>query len=271
VTKPDGIGARSGQRMFGLGVGSGSVFYTVWFYLGWRSSEIVALRFGWVDFERQHIKLQRGRIPRMGGLEAEPKTGRRQIDCSYAPAIFETLERLRERAISTTPEDFVFTNQSRRPLDQEWLNDHVWKPTLRSAGIGERGQYCIRDTFISLALSSGEDPGWVLPVCRQGRGSRPRSCETGRAHAAKSQNRGENSSPVLNSIHDCGRVFPQPIFQHLDSQPESAKKRSFASIAEPTGSDSRSHAAAEDHTSNPSLNLWPADSSGFVSSQPRLV
>ena len=68
-------------------------FYTVWFYLGWRSSEIVALRFGWVDFERQHIKLQRGRIPRMGGLEAEPKTGRRQIDCSYAPAIFGALAR----------------------------------------------------------------------------------------------------------------------------------------------------------------------------------
>ena len=140
-------------------------FYTVWFYLGWRSSEIVALRFAWVDFERQHIKLLRGRIPRMGGLEAEPKTGRRQIDCSYAPAIFEALERLRERATATAPEDFVFTNQSRRPLDQEWLNDHVWKLTLRSAGIGERGQYCIRDTFISLALSSGEDPGWVAQVC----------------------------------------------------------------------------------------------------------
>jgi hypothetical protein len=50
-------------------------------------------------------------------------------------------------------------------LDQEWLNDFVWKPTLRSAGIAERGQYCIRDTFISLALSSGEDPGWVAQVC----------------------------------------------------------------------------------------------------------
>jgi hypothetical protein len=48
----------------------------------------------------------------------------------------------------------VFTNQSGKPLDQEWLNDRVWKPTLRSAGIAERGQYCIRDTFICLALSS---------------------------------------------------------------------------------------------------------------------
>jgi len=140
-------------------------FYTVWFYLGWRSSEIVALRFGWIDFERENIKLQRGRIPRMGGLEAEPKTGRREIDCSYAPDIFRALKRLKERSTSTAPEDFVFTSQNRRPLDQEWLNDQVWKPTLREAGISERGQYCIRDTFISLALSSGEDPGWVAQVC----------------------------------------------------------------------------------------------------------
>ena len=49
-------------------------FYTVWFHLGWRSSEIVALRCGWIDFDRLHLKLHRGRIPRMGGLEAEPET-----------------------------------------------------------------------------------------------------------------------------------------------------------------------------------------------------
>lgn len=140
-------------------------FYTVWFYLGWRSSEIVALRFGWIDFERQQLKLRRGRIPRMGGLEAEPKTGRREIDFSYATEILNALVRLKARASSTSPEDFVFTNRNGSPLDQEWLNDCVWKPTLSRAGIAERGQYCIRDTFISLALSSGEDPGWVAQVC----------------------------------------------------------------------------------------------------------
>jgi integrase len=140
-------------------------FYTTWFYLGWRSSEIVALRFGWIDFERQHLKLQRGRIPRMGGLEAEPKTGRREVDCSYAPEILRAVLRMKVRSRSVSAEDFVFTGQNSKPLDQEWLNDFVWKPTLRRAGIIERGQYCIRDTFISLALSSGEDPGWVAQVC----------------------------------------------------------------------------------------------------------
>jgi hypothetical protein len=33
----------------------------------------------------------------------------------------------------------VFTDQHGRPLDQEWLSDEVWKPTLRKAEITERG------------------------------------------------------------------------------------------------------------------------------------
>jgi hypothetical protein len=38
-------------------------------------------------------------------------------------------------------------------------------PTLRKLGLRVRGQYNIRDTFITLALSAGEDPGWVAQVC----------------------------------------------------------------------------------------------------------
>jgi hypothetical protein len=73
-------------------------FYTVWFHLGSRSSEIGAVRFGWIDFAHLRLKLYRGRIPRMGGLEAEPKTGRREVDCSYAPEIFRALKRLKDRS-----------------------------------------------------------------------------------------------------------------------------------------------------------------------------
>ncbi len=140
-------------------------FYSIWFQVGWRSSEIVALRFGWLDFERQTVILKRARIPRLGGLEAEPKTGPREVQCSYAPEVFGAFQRLRRRAESAGPDDFVFTSQRGNPLSQEWLNECVWKPALRRAGVRERGQYCIRDTFISLALSSGEDPGWVAQVC----------------------------------------------------------------------------------------------------------
>jgi integrase len=69
-------------------------FYTVWFHTGWRSSEIVAIRFGWLDFRRQTVTLKRGRMPRLGGLEAEPKTGprsglfvrSRNLRCLRAPS-----------------------------------------------------------------------------------------------------------------------------------------------------------------------------------------
>jgi len=36
---------------------------------------------------------------------------------------------------------------------------------LRRAGLRPWGQYNIRDSFISIALSAGEDPGWVAKVC----------------------------------------------------------------------------------------------------------
>jgi hypothetical protein len=41
----------------------------------------------------------------------------------------------------------------------------IWLPTLRACGFRARAQYNIRDTFITLALSAGEDPGWVADVC----------------------------------------------------------------------------------------------------------
>ncbi len=87
-------------------------FYIIWFHTGWRSSEIVALRFGWLDFRRQTVTLKRGRMPRFGGLEAEPKTGPREVDCIYAPEIFAAFSRLRERAVAVGLEDFVFTGQN---------------------------------------------------------------------------------------------------------------------------------------------------------------
>jgi integrase len=139
--------------------------YDVWFRVGWRPSEILAIRFDWLDFQRQTVLLKRGRIPRRGGLEAPPKTGVREVDCRYDPAIFVTFTRLKRRSIQTGKRDFVFTDEDGNPLSQERLHKKLWLPTLRALGLRTRGQYNIRDTFISLALSAGEDPGWVAQVC----------------------------------------------------------------------------------------------------------
>jgi integrase len=137
--------------------------YDVWFRVGWRPSEILAIRFDWLDFGRQTVHLKRGRIARRGGLEAPPKTGEREVDCSYDPAIFRAFRRL--QLLRTGTRDFVFADENGRPFSQEQLHKRIWLPTLRKLGLRARGQYNIRDTFITLALSAGEDPGWVAQVC----------------------------------------------------------------------------------------------------------
>jgi integrase len=139
--------------------------YDVWFRLGWRSSEIVALRFRNLDFARQVVTVDTGRMPRFGGIEAEPKTGPREVDCSYDPQIFALLTTLRDAQGEPVPDDYVFIDPTGQPLSQEWLHRRIWLVTLERAGLRARGQYNIRDTFISIALSAGEDPGWVAAVC----------------------------------------------------------------------------------------------------------
>src|ERR1019366_8649831 len=55
--------------------------YDAWFRLGWRPSELMALRFSWLYFPRQVAQVRLGRSPRQGGIEARPKTGAREVDC----------------------------------------------------------------------------------------------------------------------------------------------------------------------------------------------
>ena len=139
--------------------------YLFWSRTGWRSNEVVALRFDDVSVAGMTIDVRVGRSPRCGGLEAAPKTGRRQVDMRYAPGLVEIVERRRVASLAAGAREYVFCDSAGRALSQEWLAKRVWRPTLRVAGISSRGQYSLRDTFITLAISAGEDPGWVAQVC----------------------------------------------------------------------------------------------------------
>jgi hypothetical protein len=66
---------------------------------------------------------------------------------------------------SIYPNDYVFTDPAGQPPSQEWLHKRVWLVALERAGLRRRGQYNFRDSFITIALSAGEDPGWVAKGC----------------------------------------------------------------------------------------------------------
>ena len=46
-------------------------------------------------------------------------------------------------------------------MDRDNLMNRVWYPALKRAGLRERKPYQTRHTFASLALSAGEEIGWV--------------------------------------------------------------------------------------------------------------
>jgi hypothetical protein len=68
--------------------------------------------------------------------------------------------KLRDARDEPDPDDNVFTDPSGQPLSQEWLYKRVWLSTLQRAGLRPRGQYNVRDSFISIALSAGRGP-WL--------------------------------------------------------------------------------------------------------------
>ncbi len=43
--------------------------YDIWFRVGWRRAEILAIRFDWVDFHRRIVHLKRGRTARLEALK----------------------------------------------------------------------------------------------------------------------------------------------------------------------------------------------------------
>ena len=103
---------------------------------------------------------RRARRPRRDVAERQSDADRQSL-----PHVANIAGPRSDRAGATGHREYVFTDQAGQPLSQEWLHKLVWLPTIRHCGLHARGQYNIRDTFITNALSAGEDPGWVAQVC----------------------------------------------------------------------------------------------------------
>lgn len=144
--------------------------YQLWSRTGMRSNELGGLQYGDLDFEHQVIHVRRARSPRKHGKEdglvARPKNKKgRDLDCEFDPEIFRILESLKRDSLAAGQPAWVFHDSLGRPVSEELLHKRVWRPTMRLLGLPEederQGSYILRHSFITAALSAGEDPGWV--------------------------------------------------------------------------------------------------------------
>jgi integrase len=123
-----------------------------------RPGELCALKWESVDSRRQEITIERHIIR---GLETPGgKTGTRVITCKERPIVFKALLRQREQTQHESPYVFIGKRDG-GPLNYEHLHSKVWSPTLQRCGFAPRDSYNTKDTFIFIALSAGEDIGWI--------------------------------------------------------------------------------------------------------------
>lgn len=128
-------------------------YFQVAFGTGMRPSELIALRWGDIDFRQQTITVQRGFVRH---ITKDTKTHRaRNVRLNAL-----SMAGLKAQKTATfVGGDIVFTNPATgRPIPDEKTPRDIWNAALKKAGVRHRKAYSTRDTYISVALSSGKNP-----------------------------------------------------------------------------------------------------------------
>lgn len=129
------------------------------FWTGLRTSELVALRWGDIDWLRGTVRVARGRTT--AAKEAEtPKTRRSMRDVKLLAPALAALEA--QKALTFLADKEVFLNPH---TGNPWGGDHTirtaWTSILKRAGVRYRRPYQTRHTFASMMLTAGESPIWI--------------------------------------------------------------------------------------------------------------
>ncbi|WP_354308969.1 DUF3596 domain-containing protein [Pseudomonas sp. PvP001] len=128
---------------------------------GLRTSELVALDWGDVDWIRGEVVISKAMTQAAGGVAEVTKTsaGRRSVKL-LRPAL-EALKAQKTHTFLADQEIF----QNPRTLER-WAGDQpirktMWMPAMKKSGVRYRRPYQTRHTYASMMLSAGEHPMWV--------------------------------------------------------------------------------------------------------------
>jgi integrase len=136
--------------------GKNLIQFALW--TGLRTSELIALEWGDVDFLLGHVCVRRA-VVNKNIKQPKTKAGEREVKL-FPPAI-EALQN--QKQFTFLENKRVFHNPQ---TNKAWETDAqirrtLWIPALRQAGVAYRNPYQTRHTYASTLLSVGENPLWV--------------------------------------------------------------------------------------------------------------
>lgn len=130
------------------------------FWTGLRTSELVALEWGDVDWKRGVVRVSRAKTQAAEDHEdTKTRAGRREVKLlGLALAALKD-----QKAYTFLAGKEVFHNPR---TEEPWVGDQpirktMWEPALRRAGVRYRRPYQTRHTYASMMLTAGESPMWV--------------------------------------------------------------------------------------------------------------
>lgn len=140
-------------------------YFAFAFFTGMRPEEIIALRWGDIDWRAQQARVQRVRTFR--GTERDGSKTNVIRDVDLTPQAIEALKVMRPFTELKRNEDGLEADLFENPVtgrpwhDERSQRDHYWKPALKRCGIRARRAYCTRHTYCTVALMAGVNPAYI--------------------------------------------------------------------------------------------------------------
>lgn len=127
------------------------------FFTGLRPSELIALRWGHIDFRRRKVSVEAARVR---AVDKDAKTHRsRDVDLqSRALAAL-----IRQKKHTFLAGEFVFSNPAtgERFWDTGAPVQDCWRPALKAVGLRNRDAKQARHSFATMCLHAGMNPAYV--------------------------------------------------------------------------------------------------------------
>ncbi|MBN8726963.1 MAG: tyrosine-type recombinase/integrase [Xanthomonadales bacterium] len=132
-------------------------YVTCRFFTGMRTGEINGLKWKYVDFDHEVIRVRE--TFSAGEAEENAKTESSIRDIPMLPMVREALE---QQWNARGPSDeYVFQTRAGHPIDAHNFANRIWYPLLRYLELEKRRPYQTRHTAATLMLASGENPEWI--------------------------------------------------------------------------------------------------------------
>ena len=134
-------------------------YFTVAFYTGMRPEELIALRWGDVDWVHGSIHVARVRTFR--GSERDGSKTHSERDVDMTSPVIEALKKMKPYTFMKDGDIFENPVTGRPWHDERSQRDHYWVPSLKRLGIRTRRPYSTRHTFATTALMADLNPNYV--------------------------------------------------------------------------------------------------------------